>query len=58
MVLIILAVRGLTLPGAGQGVQYYLTPGEASTNVAQLMPPLFIMNCDLLPRQSLETAAG
>ena len=27
MVLIILAIRGLTLPGAGQGVQYYLTPG-------------------------------
>ena len=32
MVLIILAIRGLTLPGAGQGVQYYLTPGLVQTN--------------------------
>ena len=34
MVLIILAIRGLTLPGAGQGVQYYLTPGQQIQNEA------------------------
>ena len=28
MVLLILAVRGLTLPGAGSGLRYYLTPSK------------------------------
>ena len=31
MVLLILAVRGLTLPGAGSGLRYYLTPSKFSS---------------------------
>lgn len=35
-VLLILLVRGITLPGSGEGIKYYLSPNFSAINKAEV----------------------